>query len=124
MSGKGRPPSVVNCGVAGGVAFGIRGPSYQRTRSSRAHWTRSSWERVLLSSDLQLALKACASSVSMPLADNAMIALGANNMFNTYPDENPNAGGLGALYPESTPFGFNGGYYYLRLSYDWLWETR
>ena len=62
--------------------------------------------------------------VSMPLADNAMIALGTNNLFNTYPDENPNSGGVGALYPESTPFGFNGGYYYLRLSYDWLWETR
>ena len=62
--------------------------------------------------------------VSMPLADNAMISLGANNLLNTYPDENPNSGGVGALYPESTPFGFNGGYYYLRLSYDWLWETR
>ncbi|MDE2653426.1 MAG: TonB-dependent receptor [Gemmatimonadota bacterium] len=62
--------------------------------------------------------------VSMPLADNATIALGANNLFNTYPDENPNSGGVGALYPESTPYGFNGGYYYLRLSYDWLWATR
>ena len=62
--------------------------------------------------------------VSMPLADNATIALGANNLFNTYPDENPNSGGVGSLYPESTPFGFNGGYYYLRLSYDWLWATR
>ena len=60
----------------------------------------------------------------MPLADNATIALGANNLFNAYPDENPNSGGVGALYPESTPFGFNGGYYYVRLSYDWLWETR
>ncbi|MDE2872887.1 MAG: hypothetical protein OXQ94_14510 [Gemmatimonadota bacterium] len=62
--------------------------------------------------------------VSMPLADNAVISLGANNLFNSYPDENPNSGDVGALYPESTPFGFNGGYYYLRLSYDWLWQTR
>jgi iron complex outermembrane receptor protein len=62
--------------------------------------------------------------VSLPLANNASIAIGANNLLNTYPDENPAAAGLGALYPESTPFGFNGGYYYLRLSYDWLWETR
>ncbi len=62
--------------------------------------------------------------VSMPLANNATISLGANNLLNTYPEENPNSGGVGALYPESTPFGFNGGYYYLRLNYDWLWETR
>lgn len=60
--------------------------------------------------------------VQVPLFDNASVAIGANNLFNTYPDENPGASGLGALYPESTPFGFNGGYYYLRLSYDWLWD--
>ena len=62
--------------------------------------------------------------VSLPLAENAAIAIGANNLFNAYPDENPNSGGVGALYPESAPYGFNGGYYYLRLSYDWLWGTR
>ena len=58
---------------------------------------------------------------SLPLGNQAAIAIGANNLLNAYPDENPNAGGVGALYPESTPFGFNGGYYYVRLSYDWLW---
>ncbi len=62
--------------------------------------------------------------VSLPLSGNAAIAIGANNLLNTYPDENPNALGVGALYPESTPFGFNGGFYYVRLSYDWLWESR
>ena len=62
--------------------------------------------------------------VSLPLSNNASIAIGANNLLNTYPDENPGALGVGALYPESTPFGFNGGFYYLRLSYDWLWESR
>ena len=62
--------------------------------------------------------------VSLPLMENASLAIGVNNLLNTYPDENPGAGGLGALYPESTPFGFNGGFYYVRLSYDWLWNSR
>ena len=45
MSGNGRPPSSVNWDGAGGVAPGRRGPSYQRGRSSRAHWRRSSWKK-------------------------------------------------------------------------------
>ncbi len=61
--------------------------------------------------------------LSVPVTDNASIAIGANNLFNSYPDENPNARDLGALYPESTPFGFNGGFYYIRLSYSWLWSS-
>ncbi len=59
--------------------------------------------------------------IAYPFSDQGSIAIGANNLLNTYPDENPNARDLGALYPESTPFGFNGGFYYVRLSYDWLW---
>lgn len=62
--------------------------------------------------------------VQVPLFDDASIAIGANNLFNTYPDENPGSADLGALYPESTPFGFNGGYYYVRLTYNWLWQSR
>ncbi len=62
--------------------------------------------------------------VTVPLMENATFAVGANNIFNTYPDQNPNASDLGALYPESTPYGFNGGYYYIRLSYNWLWSSR
>ncbi len=62
--------------------------------------------------------------LTVPLMENATFAIGANNIFNSYPDQNPNASDLGALYPESTPYGFNGGYYYVRLSYNWLWATR
>ncbi|MBW3553720.1 MAG: TonB-dependent receptor [Gemmatimonadetes bacterium] len=62
--------------------------------------------------------------LAAPLMENASIAIGANNLFNTYPDQNPNGPDVGARYPESTPFGFNGGYYYVRLSYDWLWRSR
>ncbi len=62
--------------------------------------------------------------VSVPLMENASLAIGTNNLFNTYPDENPNGGDLGARYPESAPYGFNGGFYYVRLSYNWLWHSR
>lgn len=62
--------------------------------------------------------------VTVPLMENATFAVGANNLFNTYPDENPGAASLGALYPESAPYGFNGGFYYVRMSYNWLWGSR
>jgi iron complex outermembrane receptor protein len=62
--------------------------------------------------------------VSVPLMENAALAIGVNNLLNTYPEANPNASDLGALYPESTPFGFNGGFYYVRLSYNWLWNSQ
>ena len=43
--------------------------------------------------------------------------VGAQNIFNTFPDENPRdfQGNLGAVYPENAPTGFNGGFYYGRL---------
>ena len=47
------------------------------------------------------------------------IALGANNVFNTYPDKfnaANNTSGL-AQYSSFSPFGFNGGFYYSRLNY-------
>ena len=39
---------------------------------------------------------------------------GIANMFDTYPDENPFAGDIGQLYSEASPFGFNGGTWYVR----------
>ncbi|MCY4399192.1 MAG: TonB-dependent receptor [Gemmatimonadetes bacterium] len=62
--------------------------------------------------------------LALDLSNNASVTIGAQNLLNTYPDVSPNALGVGAQYPESTPFGFNGGYYYVRLAYSWLWETR
>ena len=46
--------------------------------------------------------------------DNVDIVLGIDNLFDTYPDENPFAGDLGQLYSEASPFGFNGGGWYLQ----------
>ena len=40
-----------------------------------------------------------------------------DNLFDEYPDETPNPGGLGQLYPEDSPLGFNGGMWYLQGRY-------
>lgn len=49
------------------------------------------------------------------------VAAGIKNLFDTYPDENnPLAiAGVGALYPEVAPFGFNGGFLYVRAAYTY-----
>ncbi len=45
--------------------------------------------------------------------------LGAQNLFDTFPTENAGArSGVGNLYSQFTPFGFNGGFYYGRLKYE------
>ncbi|MEM7740437.1 MAG: TonB-dependent receptor [Pseudomonadota bacterium] len=51
--------------------------------------------------------------------DGLEFAVGANNVFDNYPEENPDAGDFGQLYPDSSPSGFNGGSYYLRARYSW-----
>ncbi len=51
-------------------------------------------------------------------SDNYNIAVGANNLFDEVPDENRWADVLGAKYPTTTVMGFNGGFYYARLTYN------
>ena len=46
--------------------------------------------------------------------DKIEVVGGLANLFDTYPDENPGAGDLGQLYSEASPFGFNGGAWYIR----------
>ena len=53
--------------------------------------------------------------VAAEVREGIEIAVGANNLFDNYPDENPFAGSLGQLYPESAPTGFNGGQYYAKV---------
>ena len=45
------------------------------------------------------------------------LAAGAENLFDTFPTENPYKGKTGAKYPESSTYGFNGGLYFLKASY-------
>lgn len=53
--------------------------------------------------------------VAAEVQEGIEIAIGANNLFDNYPDENPFAGSLGQLYPEAAPTGFNGGQYYAKV---------
>ena len=46
--------------------------------------------------------------------DGLEFTIGAQNLFDTYPTENPFGGIVGAKYGERSPFGFNGGSYYIR----------
>ncbi|MCH9693505.1 MAG: TonB-dependent receptor [Gammaproteobacteria bacterium] len=52
--------------------------------------------------------------VAYQFSDTIEVIGGLSNMFDEYPDTNPGAGDLGQLYSESSPFGFNGGSWYLR----------
>ena len=57
---------------------------------------------------------------SRTFADRWTLAIGAQNALNTYPEEYPGAAaGVGNRFGQFTPFGFNGGYYYTRVSYGW-----
>jgi iron complex outermembrane receptor protein len=65
--------------------------------------------------------------ISYKFFDSVKVAIGANNLFNEYPDKlNPayrntfltgNANGFVTQYPTFSSFGINGGYYYGKLSY-------
>lgn len=58
--------------------------------------------------------------VSFPLHPDWKLAVGAQNAFNTYPDRSRlGSARPGNLYSHFSPFGFDGRYYYLRLSYSW-----
>ena len=45
------------------------------------------------------------------------VGVGAENIFNTFPTENPYATKLGSQYPESAAMGIAGGFYYARARY-------
>ena len=45
------------------------------------------------------------------------LSVGAENILNNFPDENPHAGVAGSKYPQSSPMGLAGGFYYVRARY-------
>jgi iron complex outermembrane receptor protein len=87
---------------------------------------RENWYGSVLSAgtaaatDQQLSAKFLTDAeVSWHIKKDFTIALGANNVFNVYPDKMNaanNTSGLGQ-YSSFSPFGFNGGFYYGRLNY-------
>ena len=66
--------------------------------------------------------------VAYAVTDTLKLSLGANNLFNTYPDKKNsdllaayragNDNTAVAIYPSFSPFGINGGYYYGKLSFS------
>ena len=58
------------------------------------------------------------SEVAYDFSQTLTFILGAQNLFDSYPDENPGArAGVGNRYSQFSPFGFNGGFYYGRITY-------
>lgn len=45
------------------------------------------------------------------------LTIGAQNFLDNFPDENPFSGIVGARFAPTSPFGFNGGQYYVKASY-------
>lgn len=53
------------------------------------------------------------------LRKDLSVVVGGQNVFNYYPEENPGArAGVGNLYSQYTPFGFNGAFWYARLKFE------
>lgn len=55
--------------------------------------------------------------IGWTFASGLYFSLGAQNLTDEVPDENPWAGIAGARYPVHTPYGFNGGFYYGRIGF-------
>ena len=56
--------------------------------------------------------------LNLPFVGMLTLAFGAENLFDQYPARNPYARLAGAKYPASSPYGFNGGFYYLRAGFE------
>ncbi len=54
----------------------------------------------------------------LPFMQMATFAFGAENVFDQYPRRSRWAGEIGNKYPPNSPYGFNGGFYYLRAGFE------
>jgi iron complex outermembrane recepter protein len=55
--------------------------------------------------------------VGWRLPSGFYFSVGAQNLFDEVPDDNPWGGVAGAAYPVHAPYGFNGGFYYARVGF-------
>ena len=78
----------------------------------RADWPIDAGERWLVDIEASYTL------LTLPFTRAVVLAVGAENVFDTYPRRNPYARALGAKYPHSSPYGFNGGFYYVRAGFE------
>ena len=65
-----------------------------------------------------LDLEASYTLPTLPFTQAVTLAAGAENVFDSYPDRNPYGPVTGAKYPEASPHGFNGGFYYVRAGFE------
>lgn len=56
--------------------------------------------------------------LSYAATEQLSFSVGAQNLFDKYPNKNPYADNLGAQYPVTSVMGFSGGYYYFRALYS------
>ena len=52
--------------------------------------------------------------VAWDVREDFSVLVGAQNLFDEYPSTNPHGEVTGLIYPEQSPFSFNGGFYYVR----------
>ena len=58
--------------------------------------------------------------LGIPIGENVAVAIGGENILNTYPDVNEyGAFTVGNSYGQFSPFGFNGANFYVRVNYGW-----
>ena len=57
--------------------------------------------------------------IGWKFASGLYVNLGAQNLFDKTPGNNPWGGIAGAQYPVHSPYGFNGGFYYGRVGFKW-----
>ena len=57
--------------------------------------------------------------LSFDLGQGTTLAVGGQNVANTYSQESVLANWVGERYSEYTPWGYSGAYYYVRLGYGW-----
>ena len=79
---------------------------FHEYQSDWVGWPIEAGERILM--DLE---------VGYSFTNGIRLTAGAQNLLDTYPTENPHAAGSGARYPDSTPYGFSGGFYYFKANY-------
>ena len=56
---------------------------------------------------------------SIALREDTTLVVGAQNVWDTYPQVSAGAASVGEKYSEYTPWGFNGAYFYTRIAYTW-----
>ena len=57
--------------------------------------------------------------LSLPLGQGTTLAVGGQNVFDTYSQVSVIANAVGEQYSEYMPWGYSGAYYYVRIGYDW-----